>query len=174
MTHPRRHATEDCTETRSRVFRLPVIRLPLKSAVRLVVLAWLACVLFAGCASTRTHVVEKGRNLEDVRRFFVLRNLKDNHGLDVRIVRALRARGFEAESGPITLLPDSAQAVLLYEDRWTWDFSDHMVYLKISARDPQTVFPYLSASYQKQVAFTTRVDEVVDAVVGKLLAAGRK
>lgn len=155
------------------MIRLPVI-LQLKSAVRLVALAVFACALFAGCTSTRTQVLEKGRNLEEVRRFFVLRNLKDNHGIDVRIVRALQTRGFEAESGPITLLPDSAQVVLLYEDRWTWDFSDHMVYLKISARDPQAVFPYLSASYHKQVAFTTRVDEVVDDVVGKLLTAGRK
>jgi hypothetical protein len=131
----------------------------------------LACVLFGGCASTQTHVAEQGRSLRDVRRFFVVRNLKDNHGIDVRIVRALRAQGREAESGPITLLPNSAQAVIAYEDRWAWDFSDHMVYLKLSARDPQVMFPYVSASYLKQVAFTTHVDEVVKQVVDDLLAA---
>lgn len=135
-------------------------------------IALLACALFAGCASTQTHVDEKGRSLKDVRRFFVLRNLKDNHGIDVRIVRALQARGFEAESGPVTLLPDSAQAVIMYEDRWAWDFSDHMVYLKLGARDPKAVFPYVTASYLKQVAFTTQVDEVIGQVVGDLLAAG--
>ena len=145
----------------------------MKSAVHLVVII-LACTLFAGCASTQTNVTEKGRSLHDVHRFFVLRNLKDNHGIDVRIVRALKARGFEAESGPITLLPASAQAVIMYDDRWAWDFSDHMVFLKLSARDPQAAFPYLSASYLKQVAFTTEVDEVVGQVVGDLLTAGTK
>ncbi|MDF3056089.1 MAG: hypothetical protein K0R17_304 [Rariglobus sp.] len=145
----------------------------MKSAVPSIILL-LVCALFAGCASTRTHVSEKDRDLRDVRRFFVVRNLKENHGIDVRIVRALQARGFEAESGPITLLPDSAQAVILYEDRWAWDFSDHMVYLKIGVRDPQAVFPYLSVSYQKQVAFTTQVDEVVNQVVDRLLTVRSK
>lgn len=144
----------------------------MKSALQFVLLL-LVCVLATGCASTDTKVVEKGRNLKEVQRFFVLRNLKDNHGIDARIVRALQARGFEAESGPITMLPDSAQAVIVYEDRWSWDFSNHMVYLKIGARDPQAVFPYVTASYLKQVAFTTRVDEVIAGVVDDLLKAGR-
>lgn len=141
----------------------------MKFSVHLFALMWV-CALFSGCASTRTETSEPGRDLRDTRRFFVQRNLKDNHGLDVRIVRALQKRGFEAESGPITLLPASAQAVLIYEDRWAWDFSDHMTYLKISVRDPQKAFPYLSASYQKQVAFSTLVDEVVDEVIAELLA----
>jgi len=145
----------------------------MKSAVHLLCLM-LTCALFAGCATTRTHVVENDRSLKDVRRFFVLRNLKDNHGIDVRIVRALQARGFEAESGPITLLPPSAQAVIVYEDRWAWDFANHMVFLKLGARDPQAAFPYVWASYQKQVAFTTNVDEVVGQVLGDLFAAGAK
>jgi hypothetical protein len=143
----------------------------MKSAIHLV-LMMLACALVAGCASTQTHVTETGRSLKDVRRYFVLRNLKDNHGIDVRIVRVLQARGFEAESGPITLLPDSAQAVIVYEDRWVWDFSNHMVYLKLGVRDPQAVLPYASASYLKQVAFTTQVDEVIKRVLDDLLAVG--
>lgn len=144
----------------------------MKSPVHFV-LVLLACVLISGCASTDARVVEKGRSLKDVRAFFVLRNLKDNHGIDGRIVRALQARGFTAESGPITMLPPTAKAVILYEDRWAWDFSDHMVYLKLGARDPQAVFPYVTASYLKQVAFSTEVDAVVDQVVGELLAVGR-
>ena len=145
----------------------------MKSAV-LLSIVMLACALFAGCASTQTHVTETGRSLRDVRRFFVLRNLKDNHGIDGYIVRALQARGLEAESGPITLLPASAQSVIMYEDRWAWDFSNHMVYLRLSARDPQAVFPFVSASYMKQVAFTTQVDDVINAVVDDLLSAGNK
>lgn len=129
--------------------------------------------LLSGCASIKTQVIEKDRSLKDVQNYFVLRNLKDNHGINESIVRALKARGLHAETGPITLLPDSAQAVLLYEDRWAWDFSDHMVFLRISARDPQAVFPYLSASYQKQVAFSTERDVVVAEVIDKLIASGR-
>jgi hypothetical protein len=145
----------------------------MKSVLHLIALMTM-CALFAGCASTQIHMIEKGRTLREVRRFFVVSNLKDNHGLDGRIVRALQARGLEATSGPITLLPDSVQAVIQYEDRWAWDFSDHMVYLKLAVRDPQAVFPYVTASYNHQVAFSTEVDEVVGQIVDKLLAAGVK
>jgi hypothetical protein len=144
----------------------------MKSAFQLIALLF-ACGVFAGCASTQTNVVEKGRSLKGVERFFVLRNLKDNHSIDKSIVRALQARGFEATSGPITLLPDNAQTVIMYEDRWAWDFGNHMVYLKIGARDPSAVFPYVTASYLDHVALRTNVDEVVSGVVNDLLAAGR-
>lgn len=141
------------------------------SILRLLTLL-LACAVFTGCASTETKVVDKGRSLKGVQRFFVLRNLKDNHSIDKSIVRALQARGLEATSGPITLLPDNAQTVIVYEDRWAWDFGSHMVYLKLGARDPSAVFPYVTASYLKQVALSTDVDEVVSGVVADLLAAG--
>lgn len=144
----------------------------MKSVISLSVLL-IACVLLSGCTTTQTRVTEPGRSLKDVRRFFVLRNLKDNHGIDGRIVHALRTRGFEAESGPITLLPDTAQAVITYEDRWAWDFSHHMVYLKLGVRDPQAFFPYATSSYLRQVAFTTQVDAVVGQVVDALLTEGK-
>jgi hypothetical protein len=143
----------------------------MKSLVHLFTLLF-ACAVFTGCASTDAKVVDKGRSLKGVQRFFVLRNLKDNHAIDKSIVRALQARGFEATSGPLTLLPDNAQTVILYEDRWAWDFGNHMVYLKLGARDPSAVFPYVTASYLKQVALGTDVDEVVSGVVNDLLAAG--
>lgn len=132
-----------------------------------------ACALFAGCASTQSGVSEPGRTLDGIERFFVLRNLKDNHRVHESIVRALQARGLHAESGPFTLLPADAQVVITYEDRWSWDFGDHMVSLKLGARDPKAALPYATASYLDYVALKTDVDAVTARVVGELLAAGR-
>jgi hypothetical protein len=144
----------------------------MKSVLRLFAVLC-ACALFAGCASTQSNVVEPGRSLKDVERFFVLRNLKDNHRVHDSIVRALKARGLHAESGPITLLPKDAQVVITYEDRWSWDFGNHMVSLKLGARDPSAVFPYVTASFLDHVALKTDVDAVTSQLVGELLAAGR-
>ncbi len=128
--------------------------------------------LLTGCAAVNTHV-DKGRHLSGVRHFFVLSNLNDNHGLDDSIVRALQARGFQAESGPFTMMPDAAQALIIYEDRWSWDFSNHMVHLRISAQDPQATQPYATVSYQKNVAISTEVDPVVNQLVGELLKSAK-
>lgn len=133
-----------------------------------------ACVFFSGCASTQTHVADKDRHLRDTHRFFVERNLKDNHGVAESIVRALQGHGLEASAGPITMLPDSAQAVINYQDRWAWDFSEHMVWLKLGVRDPSAVFPYVTTTYNRQIALRTELDEVVNAVVSELLAAGKR
>lgn len=130
--------------------------------------------LFAGCANTNTRVLEKGRSLEGAQRFFVLTNLKDNHRVGETIARALKARGREAEIGPETLQPENAQAVILYEDQWGWDFSTHMIYLKLSVRDPKAVFPYLAVEYRKHVEFTTDLDAVVGELVDELLAVKTK
>jgi len=117
--------------------------------------------------------VDKGRHLAAVRHFFVLSNLNDNHAIDESIVRALQARGFQAESGPSTMIPDTAQALVTYEDRWAWDFSNHMVHLRISAQEPQAFQPYASAVYHKNVALSTEVDVVVDQLVGELLKSAK-
>ncbi len=128
----------------------------------------LVALLLTGCTSVGTKV-DKGRHLAGVRHFFVLSNLNDNHDIDGSIVRALQARGFQSESGPMTMMPDSAQAVITYDDRWAWDFSSHLVHLQIAARDPQAVQPFAAAFYQKNIALSTELDAVVNQIVGELL-----
>ncbi len=136
-----------------------------------ILLVFLACALLSGCMSLERKVDAPGRDFKDVKRFFVLRNLKDNHGIEDRLVRTLKARGFEVTSGPATMQPDSAQVVIGYDDYWAWDFGEHMVMLKLTARDPQAAFPYLTASYMKHVAFSTDADLVVALVVDELLGS---
>lgn len=135
-------------------------------------LLFLLVLLLAGCTSVSTHV-DKDRHLAGIRHFFVLSNLNDNHAIDENIVRALQARGFQAESGPFTMMPDSAQAVVTYDDRWAWDFSTHLIQLRISVQDPQSVHPYASALYQKNIALSTELNGVVDQLVGQLVKSAK-
>ncbi|HTJ79125.1 MAG TPA: hypothetical protein VL357_09025 [Rariglobus sp.] len=135
-------------------------------------LLFILILLLSGCSAVSTRV-DKDRHFAGVRHFFVLSNLNDNHGIDDSIVRALQARGFEAEAGPFTMMPDAAQVLITYEDRWAWDFSNHMVHLQIAAQDPQAVHPYATAVYHKNVALSTRVDDVVTQLVGNLLKSAK-
>jgi hypothetical protein len=128
--------------------------------------------LLSGCTSVGTKV-DKGRHLAGVRHFFVLSNLNDNHAIDENIVRALQAHGFQAENGPLTMMPESAQVVITYDDRWAWDFSLHLIHLQIAARDPLSVQPFATAFYQKNIALSTEVDTVVSRLVGELLKSAK-
>jgi hypothetical protein len=123
--------------------------------------------LLGGCASFDAHV-ERGRSLQGVQRFFVVSNLNDNHAFDRQITEALRARGLTAETGPLTMMPDNTQAVVTFQDRWTWDFSDHLVFLKINVRDTRSEQSFASVSFDARVPLREPTSEIIGKLVDRL------
>lgn len=137
--------------------------------LRLILPFTCALLASAGCTSL-ARTVAPDRDPSALKEVFVATNLNDNHQLARRIAAAIEARGLKAGSGPLTLLPESAQAVVHYQDRWAWDFGEHMVYLQITLSDPGEVRPYATAWRRKNIENSTDLDAVVPAVVAKLLA----
>src|SRR4051812_13084375 len=136
---------------------------------RLLVASGLVLAL-GGCASFDASV-DSGRSLKNVHRFFVLSNLNDNHAVDQQIAAALRARGHTAEVGPLTMMPDDAQAVVAFQDHWTWDFGEHLVFLRINVRDPAASQSYAAVTFDARVplheAPSVTVRRMVDALLEK-------
>ncbi len=125
-----------------------------------------------GCASFDTSFdasLEQGRSLTKIRRFFVVSNDNDNHGIDQQIVEALKARGLEAATGPLTMMPDNNQAVITYQDHWSWDFGDHLVFLKLAVRDPFAEQSYATATFTARVPLRETTPGIVGQLVGRLL-----
>ena len=91
--------------------------------------------LLGGCATYDTDVA-RGRSLAGIKKYFVVSNLNDNHALDHHLAASLRARGFEAEVGPLTMMPDDTQAVVTYQDYWAWDFGDRLTFFRLHVRSP--------------------------------------
>jgi hypothetical protein len=141
--------------------------------------AWSAGLLFAGlmtllggCVSYDRHVMS-ARGLDGVKRFFVLSNQNDNHALDHQIEAALKIRGNEATVGPLTMMPDDAQVVIGYEDRWEWDFGDHLIFLQITARDRRSTEPIAVVRFSAKIPKGRKTPAVVGELIDQLLA-GRK
>lgn len=124
--------------------------------------------LLGGCASYDA-TVDRGRSLKDVQRFFIVSNLNDNRALDHQIAAALRARGRTAEVGPLTMMPDDAQAVVTFQDHWAWDFGEHLVFMKISVRDPLKSQPYASVVFSARVPLREPATVTVKRLVESLL-----
>ncbi|TAG32761.1 MAG: hypothetical protein EAZ36_01775 [Verrucomicrobia bacterium] len=129
----------------------------------------LAVILLTGCANL-DRTVSAGRDPSKVREVFVVVNLNDNRGVARHIVKALQERGLRAESGPRTMLPESADAVLKYQEHWGWDFGEHLIFLSLGLHDPEEVRPYATASRQRNIGFSTRLEEVIPVLVAELLA----
>ena len=124
--------------------------------------------LLAGCASYEAQV-ERGRSLGGVQRLFVLSNPNDNHALDHQIAAALTSRGYPVETGPLTMMADDAQAIVSYQDHWTWDFGDRLVYLQISVRDRKTGQPYATVRFSTTLPTRKSIPAIVDELIGQLV-----
>ena len=125
--------------------------------------------LLAGCTSYEAQV-DRGRPLTGVHRFFVLTSPNDGHGLDHQIAAALTNRGHQAETGPVTMLPEDSDAIVVYQDHWTWDFGDHLLYLQITVRDRKSSQSYGTVTFSAKVPTSKPPAEIADELVGKLFA----
>lgn len=131
----------------------------------------LLCVLaLAGCSSFDTFV-EPQADLSQTPRFWVERNLSDNHGMGAKITRALQDRSRHAELGPLTMMPSEPGLVILsFRDHWTWDFGDHLTALQITVRDARTKRLLARAQFEGPLALHLDEFEVIDRVLDDLLA----
>ncbi len=136
---------------------------------RLLALAFLGlAILLGGCASYEA-TVDRGRSLKGLQHFFVVSNSNDNRAVDHQIANALKARGRTAEVGPLTMMPDDAQAVVTFQDHWAWDFGEHLVYLKILVREPNKPDTYASVVFSARVPLREKPVVTVNRLVEALL-----
>lgn len=140
-----------------------------------VLLSILLALLLGGCTAYNAQV-QPGRSLAGIQRCFVLANANDSHGLEHRIVAALRARGLTAEAGPRTMMPENTQALITYEDHWAWDFGERLVHLQLSVHDAetQTPQPYAAASFLAKIPGRQTPAAIVGDLVARLFADGKQ
>jgi hypothetical protein len=140
----------------------------MKSCIaRLVIILGLGFFL-GGCASF-SSTLDHGRSVKSVQRFFVLSNPSDNHALDHQLAEALKARGREAEIGPLTMMPDNTQAVISYQDHWAWDFGDHLMFLQFVVRDKRAEQAFATVTFSAKIPLHEEASETLGRLVDKLL-----
>lgn len=116
--------------------RLNFLRFDRLPAMRLFLLL-LTLPLLAACSSVTTRR-DPGAKLGQYQRFFVEQRLNDNHATGDLIAAELRARGLQADCGPVTMMPDDTQVLISYDARWTWDFHSYLIDLSMTARHART------------------------------------
>ncbi len=127
-------------------------------------LAWLA-----GCATYDGQVMP-GPGLNGAKHFFVLSNQNDNHAIDQQIVAALKIRGNDVDAGPLTMMPDDSQVIISYEDNWEWDFGDHLISLRLTARDRRSDQPLATVRFLAKIPRGKATPAIVGELVERLLA----
>jgi hypothetical protein len=96
-----------------------------------------AALAFAGCSTVQTQK-NRGTDLTRHRRVWVESRLNDSNSLDARIVNELKSLGYEAATGPLTMMPEDMELVVTYDARWEWDFRYYLIELTIAVRPAAT------------------------------------
>ncbi|MBE7537704.1 MAG: hypothetical protein HS122_04775 [Opitutaceae bacterium] len=135
-----------------------------------VLLLFLALGLASGCSTNGSNAAFAPQfDRTKVKFVFVERRLADNNNVRDRFVDALRARGFTAEAGPLTLMPEKGvDVVLVYEDYWEWNFGNHMVELRVQLRNPRTNELLAGSVLRRGAVFGKNTSEMVQAIVDDL------
>ncbi len=101
-------------------------------SLRIVLLVLVATFGLTGCSSLSSDGARA--DLAKASRVFVEQQTNDNHGLDRALVAELRALGYTAESGPLTMMPDGTQLIVTYDAREEWDFRAYLIELNLAVR----------------------------------------
>lgn len=130
-------------------------------------LAIAALLAIDGCASVETRKVG---DLSSFKHIFVEHRLTDDRHLDEMLVQELNKLGYSASCGPLTMLPDNANAVLSYEDRWEWDFKTYLIELKVTVHTARTNKKLAEGSYYQPTPNSKPPAEVVNRVLVPIFA----
>lgn len=129
----------------------------------------LGALSFNGCSSY-SAAITPGTDIGRYHVLFVKENLDDNRGIAARIAASLRDHGFQATSGPMTMLPPSADGVVDFQDQWSWDITTHIVGLVVHITDAHNKAPVAMAAFSGSTS-TASLDDAIDNTVDKLTKA---
>lgn len=139
---------------------------------RLVSLLAVVAALTTGCAVNRaTANVDPSARLDALKTMHVVKDPKDERGIDKLIADKLRTRGYQVSTG--SQAPASVDAMVSYLDKWMWDMTMYMLELTISIRDPKTDYPLASGNSFHTSLTRKSPTEMVDEVVENILKEGK-
>ncbi len=108
-------------------------KVPMPKRSRSALAALLGAALLAGCAQMSTHSLPKA-DISHYKHIFVEHRLADSYGVADEVARQLRAMGYDASAGALTMLPEEAELIVSYDDMWTWDFNTYMIEFDMQVR----------------------------------------
>jgi hypothetical protein len=126
--------------------------------------------LLCSCSSVHTRSNPKV-DLSGLKSFYVVHRLTDDHHIDDTIVDYLKARGYEASKGPLTMMPQSVEAVITYRDEWAWDFKSYLIQLDVDIHRAHNNQPLGQGSYRQPSIVTKTPAAVVEEILKSLLPA---
>lgn len=135
----------------------------------------LSAMSLTGCAVNRASAtLTPGTDLDTVKTAYVVKLPADVHRIDDVIKENLEKRGYTVTKGPALRNGYSTDVAVTYVDKWMWDITMYMLELTIVVRDPKTGFSMATGNSLHTSLTRKSPPEMVDEVLGNILAAPQK
>ncbi len=129
--------------------------------------------LLTGCTNVTVRT-SPGVELAKYHRIFVEQPLNENHHVDEILAYELRQLGYDATSGPLTMMPENTELVVGYTSRWTWDFTTYLIELDVSVRTAHINKVLAAGRYYQPSARPRTAETVAHDLVGRLFPPAPK
>jgi hypothetical protein len=85
--------------------------------------------------------------------------------MDEMIANQLRQYGREVSIGPMTMMPQDAEALVSYQDDWAWDFKTYLIQLHIEIHRAYNNQPLAEGTYRQPSIITKPPAVVIEKIL---------
>jgi hypothetical protein len=124
--------------------------------------------LTTACASVSSWKDPKAQ-FQTRKQFYVESELADGHSLHEAIAAELRAMGYNASSGYLTMMPKGTDTIVSFQSRWTWDFSTYLIELDMQMRDAKTGQLLATVNFHRPGLGGTDTDALIKQVLSRIV-----
>lgn len=122
--------------------------------------------LLSSCSSA-LKVEQLSPEYRDAKLTYFVENNGKKQRLDQIIASELQKNGINAISGYKSDRPAKFDILVVYEDRWKWDITNYLIYMRIDLRSPFTnVLLGTGSSYQTSLVRKSENEIINDIISG--------
>lgn len=126
-------------------------------------------VLSLNACATLESAKAPDANVKDLHSFYVAQEKDDDNAINKLIATRLSNLGYQSSFGAAARPPEHVDAIITYQDRWTWDITMYMIKLDLQIHDGESGAVIARAQSMRPSLQRKSPEGMVQEVLGEIL-----
>lgn len=129
----------------------------------------ICAVLSLNACATLESAKAPDANVKDLHSFYVAQEKDDDNAINKLIATRLLNLGYQSSFGAAARPPEHVDAIITYQDRWTWDITMYMIKLDLQIHDGESGAVIARAQSMRPSLQRKSPEGMVQEVLGEIL-----
>jgi hypothetical protein len=129
----------------------------------------MCAVLSLSACATLNSAKAPDANVKELHSFYVAQEKDDDNGIDKLIATRLSTMGYQSSFGATAKPAEHVDAIITYQDRWTWDITMYMIKLDVQIHDWESGTVIARAQSMRPSLQRKSPEGMVQEVLGEIL-----